>query len=245
MLAAVAGLDDMQVLDLHRATAFTFDARGRMIYENAPDRSRGKRFSFAGCRDGNLGTIRDDVPDVVAADLQGLLGEEPPLFAPDVLPRHLPEYVDLLGGEAGLGLLWVFPAPLATGDDTHLVWSGSDEGERLLRKFTEVMPKGLTEIGFRGTGDLWEPWCVAVVGGQIASIAESVRTSEAGAEVGVDTAPSFRGRGLAAAAAAGWSRHPRLAGRTLFYSTSRQNTSSRRVTERLGLRFLGSTFAIG
>jgi hypothetical protein len=245
MIAVVGGVpDELRLLDLHRRTAFTFDERGRMTCESAPNRSRGKRFSFAGCRDGNLGVVRDDVPDAVARELERLLADEPPLFAPDATPRHVQEYVDVLGGGAGLGLLWVFPGPLDRGDRVHLVWSGSGEGEHLLRRFGQVVRAGLAEAGFHGPDDLWEPWCVALVDGEVASIAETVRRGEGGAEVGVDTDPVFRGRGLGAAATAGWSRHPHLAGQALFYSTSRENTSSRRVTERLGLRFLGSTFAL-
>ena len=215
-----------------------------MVYESSPDRPRGKRFSFTGCLEGNLGVIRDDVAETVAEELQGLLADEPPLFAPDATPRHRQRYVDLLGGDAGLGRLWVFPGPLDRDDSVDLVWSRSDEAERLLFRFDEAMPASLAQIGFRRPDDLWEPWCVALVDGAIASIAETVRTGLRGAEVGVDTDPMFRGRGLGAAATAGWSVHPQLADRALFYSTGRENTSSRRVTERLGLRFLGSTFAV-
>ncbi len=215
-----------------------------MVYENAPDRSRGKRFSFAGCRDGNLGVLRDDVADTVADELETLLSDEPPLSTPDATPRHSQEYVYILGAGANLGLLWVFPGPLYGGEDVRLVSSGSDEGADLLRRFDHVMPARLAEVGFRGPSDLWEPWCVALVGGEIASVAETVRSSAGGAEVGVDTEPGFRGRGLGAAVTGGWSRHPHLADRTLFYSASRENASSRRVAERVGLRFLGSTFAV-
>lgn len=235
---------ELAILDLHRRTAFAFDERGRMAYESAPDRSRGKRFSFAGCREGNIGVVRDDVPDSVADQLETLLADEPPLSAPDATPRHLQDYVNLLGGVASLGLLWVFPGPLDYGDGAHLVRSGSDEADNLLCRFDEVIPPGLADAGFHTPTDLWEPWCVAVVDGQIASLAETVRTGVDGAEVGVDTDPSFRGRGLGAAATAGWSRHPHLTARTLFYSTGRENKSSRRVTERLGLRFLGSTVGV-
>jgi hypothetical protein len=236
-------------LEVHRATAFTFNERGRMVYESAPDRSRGKRFSLAGCHDGNLVVIRDDVSDFAAGELQRLAGDEPPLSSPEAMPIHLDEYQEVLDGAGSavehlLGLLWVLPGPLTFDHDAHLVWSATSEGDRVLAEFADVMPSGLLDTGFRTPADLWEPWCVALVGGQVASIAESVRTGPHGAEVGVDTAVGFRGHGLAAAATAGWSAHPELADRALFYSTGRDNTSSRRVTERLGLRFLGSTFAV-
>ena len=235
---------ELALLELHRRTAFTFDERGRMAYKSAPDRSRGKRFSFVGCHDGNLGVIRDDVPDAVANELERLFAEEPPLSSPDATPRHLGQYVDLLGHGARFGLLWVFPGPLDFGERVELVGSGTDEGEDILCRFDQVVPAGLAGVGFRGPENLWEPWCVALVDGEVASVAETVRSGEDGAEVGVDTDPLFRGRGFGAAATAGWSRHPKLADRVLFYSTNQENTSSRRVTERLGLRFVGSTFAI-
>lgn len=244
MLAGMGGSGELALLGLHRQTAFIFDGRGRVAHESAPDRSRGKRFSFAGCSEGNVGVVRDDVPDAVADELERLLAGEPPLSAPDAVPRHGQRYVDLLGGSARLGLLWVFPGPLDFGEGAHLVWSGTDEGEELVGHFGQVVPEGLAKTGFHRPVDLWAPWCVALVDGMVASVAETVRSGEGGAEVGVDTDPSFRGRGLAAAATAGWSRHQQLAGRVLFYSTNRENTSSRRVTERLGLRFLGSTFAV-
>jgi hypothetical protein len=235
---------ELALLDLHRRTAFTLDGRGRMVYESAPDRSRSKRFFVAGCRDGNVGIVRDDVPDAVADEIEMLLAEEQPLSHPQATPRYLQEYVDLLNGAPDLGLLWVFPGPLDFGEHAHLVWSGSDEGEELLRCFGQVVPAGLAELGFHGPDNLWEPWCVALIDGEVASVAETVRSGPGGAEVGVDTDPGFRGRGLAAAVTAGWSRHAHLADRTLFYSTGRENKSSRRVTERLGLRFVGSTFAV-
>jgi predicted GNAT family acetyltransferase len=55
----------------------------------------------------------------------------------------------------------------------------------------------------------------------------------------VNTLPAYRGRGLAAAATAGWSRLPGLQMRPLFYATHRDNLSSQRVIARLGLPFLG------
>ena len=111
----------------------------------------------------------------------------------------------------------------------------SAEGERL---FASLDP------GFRQIEDLWPPWCAAMVDGEIASLAFTTRLSAVGAELGLATAKSFRGRGLAAAATAGWTGLPVLHSRALFYSTSRTNLSSQRVVARLGLRFIGTSFRI-
>ena len=100
------------------------------------------------------------------------------------------------------------------------------------------MPIHLIDAGFVSVNDLWEPWCIAIADGKVASIAFAARLADKGAEVGVYTFPSFRGRGYAAAVA-GWASVPELRDRTLFYGTSETNTSSQRVAERLGLPMLG------
>jgi hypothetical protein len=244
-----AATRELELLELHRQTAFTFDEGGRMTHESAPDRSRGKRFSLAGCREGNLAVIRDDVPDVAARELERLVRDEPPMFAPRATPRHLEDYRATLEADGTvvehyLGLLWVFPAPLSYIHDVELVRSGTSDEDHILTRFADAMPTSLVETGFRQPENLWQPWCVALVDGHVASIAETVRRGPGGAEVGVDTAVGLRGLGLGAAAVAGWSAHPDIEQLTLFYGTSRDNASSRRLTDRLGLRFLGSTLAV-
>ena len=245
----LAPTGNLEILDIHRQTAFTFDAQGRMIHESAPNQSPGRRFSFAGCRDGNLAVVRADVPEPVARELVHLVASEPPLASPESEPVHLEEYRDLLQVEAAAvehyhGLLWVFPDTLEYQAPTELVLSGTREGDRLLQGLGDSMPASLIDVGFRTQEDLWQPWCIAMANGQIASIAETGRTGAAGAEVGVDTDVHVRGQGFGAAASAGWSQHPRISQVMRFYSTGRENASSRRLAERLGLRFLGSTFAV-
>ncbi|MGH2458180.1 MAG: GNAT family N-acetyltransferase, partial [Chloroflexota bacterium] len=126
-----------------------------------------------------------------------------------------------------------------------LVCSETPEGDRLLARLAErCMPVALVALGFMGVGDFWAPWCAALRGDEIASVALSARLGPEGAEVGVDTVPAWRGRGYAAAATTGWAGHPSLHGRRLFYSTWRTNLPSRHVAQRLGLRFLGASLAI-
>ena len=245
----VAPTLDLEILAVHRQTAFTFDSQGRMIHESSPLKSPGRRFSFAGCQGGNLAVIRADVPDEVAGYLRQLVATEPPLAQPESVPIHLEEYRELLAGTAAPvdpyhGLLWVFPEVMTDEAQTDVVLSGTRDGDELFDRLPDAMPASLEYLGFRSQDDLWEPWCIAMVNGKIASIAETVRVGSAGAEVGVDTTAELRGLGLGAAVTAGWSGHPGIAQSSRFYSTARENTSSRRLAGRLGLRFLGSTFAI-
>jgi predicted GNAT family acetyltransferase len=114
----------------------------------------------------------------------------------------------------------------------------------LSRLAEQGMPQSLREAGFVGVGDFWEPWCVAFDGGEIASMAFAARIGVFGAGIGVYTFPGFRGRGLGASVTASWSSLPSLRGRDLFYSALTTNTSSRRVTDRLGLARIGASVRI-
>jgi predicted GNAT family acetyltransferase len=107
------------------------------------------------------------------------------------------------------------------------------------------MSPAMVAAGFVDAGELWPPWCVATVDGEIAAAAFAARTGAGGLEVGVYTLEAFRGRALAAAVTAAWTRLPSLQARTLFYSTSISNRASQAVTVKLGLRRFGVSLAVG
>jgi GNAT acetyltransferase-like protein len=126
-----------------------------------------------------------------------------------------------------------------------IVMSGAPDAAELVARLKSAgMPAGLARMGFASTGDLWEPWCAALHDDEVVSVAFAARLSPLGAEAGVATVPEKRGRGLAAAVTAAWSRHPQLAGRVCFYTTAEDNRSSHLVTERLNLRLLGPTISV-
>jgi hypothetical protein len=232
------------------ATLFELTRSGRILHDNAPDRSPGPRFYLGGCQAGNIARIRHDVGPHTARALERLCADEPPLSHPESTPLHVDDYVKLLATETPVvhttaGLTWSFPDPFAYAHDVELVGSGTPAGDALLARLADRgIPRGLLALGFNSLADFWPPWCVALQDSQIASIAFAARLAPAAAETGVATVPGFRGRGLAAAATAGWATHPSLEGRALFYGTSRTNVSSQRVAARLGLRFLGASLSI-
>lgn len=233
--------------DFH--TLFRLDDIGRIERQNDPDRSPGPRFWLGGCAAGNVWGIGAGVPDDVAGELEARAAEEPPFVHP-ALPRHLDRYLSVLASDAEVeaqvfGLIYELPHQLPRVAGVDLVDGESAEGQALLRSLRDDgMPRGLHEAGFLTPADFWPPWCAARVDGEIASIAFAARLSEVGAELGVTTAEAFRGHGMAAAATAGSSRLASLRSRTLFYSTTRDNVSSQRVTARLGLRLRGASLRI-
>ncbi|HEM7878049.1 GNAT family N-acetyltransferase [Burkholderia contaminans] len=235
-------------LDIDYRTLFCLHPDRRIERENDPDRSPAPRFWLGRCADGNLAGVRADVPPPVADALARLASSEPPLSGP-MHPAHLERYLALLAPVPHWNIGLVYPLPHALDFDIDarvaLIDGDSDAGRHLLHALsTRGMPGGLFSMGFRSVADLWAPWCAAVVDEEITSVAFAARLSDVGAELGLATAPAFRGRGLAAAVTAAWTRLPSLRTRTLFYSTDSDNRASQRVASRLGLTLRGTTLRV-
>lgn len=239
---------DSHFLRTDYRTLFRLRPDGRIERENDPDGSEGPRFWFAGCPEGNVFGLRADLPDDLAARLEDLAFAEPRLVHP-ATPQHLDRYLSLLGVDGAaayyLGLIYELPHAHPYPGGIRLITSDTSDGHALVRSWAGAgMPAGLVELGFRTLADLWAPWCVAVIDGEVASIAFAARLADDGAELGVVTVKTFRGQGLAAAVTAGWSRIPALRSRTLFYSTTFDNASSQRVAARLDLPLRGTSLRI-
>jgi hypothetical protein len=241
---------DRDLLAIQVATAFVTADTGRILYVNDPDRAPGPRFYLAGCGSGNIIRIRHDVSESSARALMNLANDEPALSDPESTPVHLDDYIRILASEAPVvrsdsGLSWCVPHQLDYAHGAPLVCSGTPEGDRLFADLAERgMPEALVALGFVDAGEFWPPWCVALHDNEIASVAFAARLGAVGAAAGVASVPSYRGQGFAAAATAGWAAHPALREQALFYSTQRTNLSSQRVVARLGLCFLGASFAL-
>jgi hypothetical protein len=240
-------MSDAELLAIQFQTAFVFERSGRISTTNDPDRSPAPRFALFGCASGNVYGVRADVTDGIAAQLMGFAALEPPFADQSGASRHLDRYIDLLSRDAlvpkpRLGVTYVLPHDIAYQHDVRLICSDSVEGEGLRATLAgRGVPAGLAEMGFVDVSAFWDPWCVAMQHGEVASVAFAARLSETGAGLGLATSPGLRGRGYAAAATAGWARMPALRSRALFYSTDQTNISSQRVAARLGLRFLGAS----
>ncbi|MDP1601593.1 GNAT family N-acetyltransferase [Phenylobacterium sp.] len=247
--AAAPALSAWNLINIELETRFTLTPTGRIEREADPDRSPGPLMFLAGCDGGALVQFSHELEDDLVAELKALSVDEPPLSGPGQVPVHIEQYLDLLGAfgplQNHLGLSFHLPHRSHAQVSAPLIASGTAEGDHLQATLTrEGMPPALVEMGFRDAGDLWAPWCLALQDGQIASLAFAARLGGGGAELGLATLPAFRGLGLAAAATAGWSALPSLADRTLFYSTATSNLASQRVVTKLGLKFIGPTWAI-
>lgn len=244
--AAAPAPSAWSLINLEVETRFDIAPDGRIDREAAPDGSPGPLMFLAGCCEGVAMRLGRQVDQDLAAALSDLAADEPPLGDPDSAPRHLDRYLALLGPGcvARRGLTYHLPHGTSAPGRAETVLSGSPEAARLEERFArEGMPPALAARNFHQVADLWPPYCLIMQDGEIASMAFASRLGERGAELGLETLTPFRGRGFAALAVAGWSSHPALAERTLFYSTAHGNHASQRVAAKLGLRFLGPTWA--
>jgi hypothetical protein len=234
--------EDLRLLELDVETLFAASPERRLLRQNPPDNGPAPRLFVGGCAGGNVLRLGSGVNEAVAADVLALAETEAAWTDPDRLPARLELLVERLPTGDAVGsptpfLIYHLPNGLEPDPDVAIVRFDGPEGQRLLARLAEAgMPAHLVEAGFTTLKDLWAPWCAAMVDEAIAALCFAARIGPRGLEAGVYTFPGFRGRGLAAAVTAAWSSLSGLANKTLFYSTSRDNRSSQRVAERLGLR---------
>ena len=80
--------------------------------------------------------------------------------------------------------------------------------------------------------------------GRAVSLCANVHASDAIHHAGVETAPPWRGRGLAGRAVAAWAAQVRSLGAQPVYGTTFDNLASQTVARRLGLTLIGSEFEV-
>ena len=243
-------LNDLDLLKLESATISVLTETGRMLRSRSPEQKPGPRMSLVRSRSGNAVWLRHDVDDAMASEIGRIVAREPPSGDLRTPPTYLADYLRILAAEPpGLqnngGPIYTFPDDVRSPHPAQLIRSGTNDGDQLIERLQrEGVPESLSSVGFVDVGEFWAPWCVALDGENIASIAFTVGMSPEGAEVGVCSMVAFRGRGFASAAVAGWASQLELRDKALFYSTAWSNVSSQRVTDRLGLRFVGTRFTI-
>ena len=230
---------------------FVTDASGRLVRQNDPEHSAAPLMYLAGCESANICFLRRDVSPPVAQQITALVAREPPFAELGARPLFIERYRELLGIDAPVperAFAQIHRLPRGVSFEHHatIVKQGTADGDKLFAELKRHgLPAALRAMGFADVSHLWEPWCVALVRGDIAAIAFAARLGENGAEIGVATLSAFRGRKLAPAVTAGWSSLPQLGARELFYSTTRDNTASQRVIARLRLPLVGVSVRLG
>jgi hypothetical protein len=250
-LERVKSSDAFALLTTDTAAMFVTDDSGRMLRQNDPEHSAAPVMHFSGCETGNLFLLRSDISAPVAQQVAALVTREPPFAELGARPLFIDRYRELLGLDAPLpersfAQIHHLPRGLSFEHHATIVKQGTEEGDKLFAELKRHgLPAAWRAMGFADVSHFWNPWCMALVRGDVAAIAFAARLGESGAEIGVATLPAYRGRKLAPAVTAGWSSLPQLGARALFYSTTRDNSASQRVIARLGLPLVGVSVRLG
>lgn len=222
---------------LHIEALFTHDAEGNLDRVNESGGAPAPRLFVGRTVDGVVRRFRRDVTQDIRRELDNALHDgHLEQHALDARIDSSP-YQAILGRIAPVQRTWegpayVFPDQLPTGADAVRV---THDNVQILRPYLESWSSDV------GTGG---PVYAVVVDGHAATVCASVRQTSVAVEAGVETAPAFRGRGLAVQVVAAWARAVREAERIPFYSTSWENEPSRAVARKLGLAQFGSDLHI-
>ncbi|MFE0172051.1 GNAT family N-acetyltransferase [Streptomyces sp. NPDC059002] len=165
-------------------------------------------------------------------------------YTPEEIPAALTRLAAALetpGDAARIqgGPCFTFPDRLAEPSPAPLPLLVSDaEGRRAARQLSRPgnwQPGEWQELISGAAGE----WAMAVHDSEPVSICHTPAANARAAEAGIWTRADHRGRGLAPAAVAAWSRRAGKGRDVLFYSTTVDNHASRAVARTLGLRPLG------
>ena len=221
----------MSTPELQLATLYETDATGRLTTTREPAKQPAPLFALIRSTTAVAYGIRADVPDTLADELSALARDEAPVRDLREQPKHVDRYRSL-GTTESFGPAFEFPDAVAAPSDIVVV----DDELALNVNFRGWVPGEIAA----GCG----PVMAIVVDGHPVSICFCARRSDVAAEAGVDTAPSYRGRGYAGRVTSAWALAMRASGRTPLYSTSWTNTASLAVARKLGLVAYASTWSI-
>jgi hypothetical protein len=223
---------DRELMKVHVEALFAHDTEGDLVRVNEPDGAPAPRFFLGRTVDGAVWRFRHDVEHDLRRELERAMKD-------DVLGEHAIDasldrsrYEEILSRVAPVQRTWVgpayfFPQELPTTTATLV----TEENAHLLQPLFE---------GWLLDVHLCSPMFALAVDGHAVTLCCSVRRTSMAHEAGVETAPSYRGRGYAAQVVTAWARAVRGIGRDPLYSTSWQNEASRAVARKLALIRFGS-----
>ena len=221
----------MSTPELCLRTMYVFDEVGRIVSTRPPSPGRGPAFILVRGRSACAWAIHRAVESSIAGELDRLARDEPPISDLRTPPVHADRYVSLVRGELSAGPAFTFPETLPTPGETETI----DDLWQLEASFTGWAADEIPDAS---------PIVGVMVDGRAVSVCFCARRADFAAEAGLETAPAFRGRGLAPRVAAAWALAMRASGRTPLYSTSWTNDASLAVARKLGLIPYAATWSL-
>ena len=222
---------DLAWMALHLEALYTHDEDGRLTGRNAPrDSHPPPRFHLGRTAHGNVWRFGAKVGRETVVELARLAAAEGSERALEDGPERLEPMRRCLERTAPIeeayhGPAFRFPEDFAGPSDAGLVRVTAERVELLHAHFPSYLETFPDDA----------PYVALIEDGAAVSICHTARSSEEAAEAGVETAPAWRGRGLAGRVVAGWARDVADSGHRPLYSTWWENRASRAVARRLGL----------
>lgn len=214
----------MSTPDLQLRTLYVLNSEGRITSTREPEpASPAPVFTVIRSASSCAWAVRADVPNDLAAELEGIVRKEPPAADLRDAPVHADRYRSLVGGRIWSGPAFTFPEQIAPPTNVVVV-----DDERLLERNFRGWVPGEIAAGR-------SPVLAVLEGGYPVSICFCARRSDLAAEAGVETAEAFRGRGYGPRVTAAWALAIRASGRIPLYSTSWSNAASLSVARKMGL----------
>ena len=217
--------------EFHLRNQFVLADDGRITWARGQEPWPGPLFRLMRGKETCAWSVRVDVPENIADEIDGLAREEPPVSNFRDAPVYAERYMSLLGGKLDTGPAYSFPEEIVQPAGTIFI----EDFESLDHHFSGWKE---CEIPYR------KPIVAFVEGGYAVSACFSAWRSDAAAEAGLETAAAFRGRGLGQRVAAGWALATRASGRVPLYTTSWSNDASLAVARKLGLVTYASKWSI-
>jgi len=230
-------MDDRELMRAHIDALFTCDDGGDLVRVNEPNGAPAPRFFLGMTAAGVVWRFRHDVDAVLRRDIDAAIHEDvtpgPPTDAVSAarFERILAGAEPVRHTETGPAFFFPPSLPTSFAGAVRIIEANAD----LLTPFLEPW---LPDV------QASQPLVALVSDGHAVAICASVRQTPVAYEAGVETHPTYRRRGYAAAVAAGWAQAVREIDRIPLYSTSWENAASRAVARKLGLICFGSDLHI-
>lgn len=235
----LAHYSNLQLLALQINTLFLVDAQQRLLAVNEPEQPRAPRFFLGRSSGGNLWRFRFDLPNQAIVELEQLCLHEP---EPRTLAELPERYHDIR-------------VALARYAPVH----GEYRGPAYVLPAVSRLPSQLVLLSplhaqlVQETFPWLVDWLASAANGPVAAVVEQERAvsvcfcsriTPQAAEAGLETVPSFRGRGYAPRAVRGWAAAIQRSGRLALYSTSWGNYASQRVAKKVGAQVYAEDWSI-
>jgi len=230
---------DLDWMTLQAETLYEHDGAGRLLRANSTpgDASDAPLLFWGRTQLGGIWRLHHELPDEVLREVARLVAAEPTSPRLEREPERLATVRERLEAFRPIRSTWSgpafsFPDELPAAPDTRELAASE------LPRVAAAFPQLASTLEGRA------PWLVVEREGQLASVCYCATRPGLAVEAGVETAPAWRGQGLASQVVAAWARAVRTRGALPLYSTVWQNAPSRGVARRLGLLCYGADLSL-